>query len=182
MRDSAQIILMVLILTTIVACAPTSWRPNLATIYNDLVQREDLDRNPIIVIPGVMGSRLVEDKSGTVVWGAFGTGQVNPGTPQGARLVALPLQADTGQAAAHGSLRADGALDRYVVRLFGLPMALDAYYQILSALGARVSARPGPSTTVIGILRVFNSPTTGGVISSPTHRLWISSSRPRPNL
>ena len=135
MRDSAQIFLMVLILTTIVACAPTSWRPNLATIYNDLAQREDLDRNPIIVIPGVMGSRLVEDKSGTVVWGAFGTGQVNPGTPQGARLVALPIQADTGQAAVNGSLRADGALDRYVVRLFGLPMELDAYYQILSALG-----------------------------------------------
>lgn len=135
MRDSVPIILMVLLSTTISACAPTAWRPNLAALYNDLAQHEDLNRNPIIVIPGLMGSRLVEDTSGTVVWGAFGTGQVNPGTPQGARLVALPIQADSGEAAGHVSLRADGALDRYVVRLLGLPLELDAYYQILSALG-----------------------------------------------
>ena len=31
----------------------------------------DDQRNPVIVIPGILGSRLVEESTGKVVWGAF---------------------------------------------------------------------------------------------------------------
>ncbi len=65
--------------------------PDLGNLYNELAQREDPDRNPIIVIPGLLGSKLVDQDSGKTVWGAFGLGQVDPNTPQGARLFALPM-------------------------------------------------------------------------------------------
>lgn len=119
----------------IVACSTPQRHPNLAGLYNDLAQHEDSNRNPIIVIPGLMGSRLIEGESGKVVWGAFGLGQVNPNTAEGARLIALPMQPKTALRAAHDSVVPDGALDRYVVNFIGFPMELNAYYNILSALG-----------------------------------------------
>ena len=76
MRISAvrkQVWIMFLVLSAgIIACAQTQRHPNIARLYNHLAQHEDLNRNPIIVIPGLMGSRLIEAESGKVVWGAFG--------------------------------------------------------------------------------------------------------------
>jgi hypothetical protein len=108
-------------------------------LYNDLAQHEDSNRNPIIVTPGLMGSRLIEGKSGKVVWGAFGLGQVNPNTADGARLIALPMQPKTALRAAKDSVVPDGALDRYVVNFVGFPVELNAFYNILSALGVGLS-------------------------------------------
>ena len=46
-------------------------------------------RNPVIVIPGLLGSELMDSETGTVVWGAFsGT----PNTKKGAQLAALPMK------------------------------------------------------------------------------------------
>jgi len=140
MRISAvrkQVWIMFLVLSAgIIACAQTQRHPNIARLYNHLAQHEDLNRNPIIVIPGLMGSRLIEAESGKVVWGAFGLGQVNPNTAEGARLIALPIQTDTAAGAATNRVLPDGALDRYVVNFIGFPMELHAYSNILSALGA----------------------------------------------
>lgn len=117
-----------------VACAPVS-RPNLGVLYSDLARHEDPYRNPIIVIPGLLGSRLVDGELGTVVWGAFGLGQVDPGSSEGARLVALPMQPEGVLRDLRDSVVPDGALDRYVVNFLGYPVTLNAYYNILSALG-----------------------------------------------
>jgi pimeloyl-ACP methyl ester carboxylesterase len=119
----------------VVACSQTQRHPDIASLYNHLAQHEDLNRNPIIVIPGMMGSRLIEAASGKVVWGAFGLGQVNPNTADGARLIALPIQTDTVPGSALNTVLPDGALDRYVVNFIGFPMELNAYANILSALG-----------------------------------------------
>ncbi len=71
------------------------WRrlkgPDLAEIYNQAAQYQHVERNPIIVIPGVMGSNLADD-GGKVVWGTFGGKNANPQEPEGARLVALPMR------------------------------------------------------------------------------------------
>jgi len=48
-------------------------------------------RNPVVVIPGLLGTRLVDPDTGQVVWGAFGGGAASPKTPEGMRLLALPL-------------------------------------------------------------------------------------------
>jgi hypothetical protein len=106
---------------------------DLAILYNAGAQHHGVDRNPIIVIPGLLGSRLRDPASGRVVWGAFDGNAADPGTPEGARLVALPFtdMIDTPGAA----VRADGVLDRVRIRVAGIPIALRAYAEIMATLG-----------------------------------------------
>jgi pimeloyl-ACP methyl ester carboxylesterase len=62
-------------------------------------------------------------------------GQVNPNTPEGARLIAMSMQPKPAHRIAHDSVIQDGALDRHMVNFFGFPVENNAYYNILSALG-----------------------------------------------
>lgn len=57
---------------------------NLGNLYNKLAQQEDPSRNPVIVIFGILGSRLEVGSTGEVVWGAFGSEAVDPMTAEGA--------------------------------------------------------------------------------------------------
>ncbi|KZR88850.1 hypothetical protein MITS9509_03176 [Synechococcus sp. MIT S9509] len=47
--------------------------------------------NPIIIIPGIGGSKFIDSKNGKVVWGAFGYNSYWPATEQENKLLALPL-------------------------------------------------------------------------------------------
>ena len=72
------------------ALAPAACRaglrlPDLGGLYDRLAQEHDPQRNPVIVIPGILGSKLVDDRDGRVVWGAFAGGYADPGKPEGAR-------------------------------------------------------------------------------------------------
>jgi pimeloyl-ACP methyl ester carboxylesterase len=116
-------------------CATNKDRPNLSALYDQSSQYHDPWRNPIIVIPGVLGSKLVDDETGQIVWGAFGGGAVNPKKPEGARTIALPMAQGQPLGSLTDNVVSDGALDRIKVRIFGLPIQLDAYRYILSTLG-----------------------------------------------
>ena len=109
--------------------------PDLGQLYSELAQQEDPDRNPVIVIPGILGSRLVDRETGAVAWGAFGLGQVDPNSPAGARLVALPMEQGKGLQELRDGVQPDGALDRVVINFVGFPVELNAYYNILQSLG-----------------------------------------------
>lgn len=110
--------------------------PDLDQIYGRSARHAELDRNPIIVIPGILGSRLRDSETQMTVWGAFGLNAANPEKPDGARLVALPMRPKASLAELRDSVQADGVLDRIRVRLFGLPVEQQAYFHLLSALGA----------------------------------------------
>ena len=56
----------------LMACTSIARRPDLGHLYDSLAQTKAPYRNPIIVIPGMLGSRLVQQTSGRIVWGAFG--------------------------------------------------------------------------------------------------------------
>jgi len=108
-------------------------KTDLALIYNPAASHQGIDRNPVIVIPGLLGSRLKDPTSGQVVWGAFGGDAVDPESEMGARLVALPyseMMMTPGSA-----VQPDGVLDRVQIRLAGIPISLQAYAEILGALG-----------------------------------------------
>ena len=106
---------------------------DIAILYNAAAQHHGVDRNPIIVIPGLLGSRLRDPASGRIVWGAFDGDAIDPATPEGARLVALPF---TDMMATPGAaVRADGVLDRVRIRVAGIPIALRAYAEIMATLG-----------------------------------------------
>ena len=109
-------------------------RPDLKSLYSRAAQARDDQRNPVIVIPGILGSRL-ETSDGGVVWGAFDKTTVRPGTPEGSRSIALPIDPQRPFAALRDNVTATGVLDRVDVRLFGIPLRLQAYSNILQALG-----------------------------------------------
>ena len=117
------------------ACTSTYKAPDLGGLYNSLVQNENPNRNPVVVIPGLMGSRLVEAQSGDIAWGAFGPGTVNPNSISGARLVGLPMEKGKKLSELKDGVVSAGALDRVVINFFGYPLELSTYADILGALG-----------------------------------------------
>lgn len=121
---------LLLMLSLLSACASTH-SDTLNLIYKQAAQYHEPDRNPIIVIPGILGSRLVDGDSGRTVWGAFTRSSVNPNDPDDALLLALPLANDTDT----HHIRPDGVLDQVRVRLLGIPINVRAYVGILSTLG-----------------------------------------------
>ncbi len=121
---------------TIVGCGATPL-PDVAALYSRAAQEHDDDRNPVIVIPGILGSRLMAGDQ--VVWGAFGGGSADPEDPDGARLIALPLVRHEGESITSQSddVRSTAALDQVEVTLFGLiNVRQRAYRNILLTLGA----------------------------------------------
>ena len=50
-------------------CMGLQQEPDLAILYNESAGYHSPDRNPIIVIPGILGSRLLYTPKGTVAWG-----------------------------------------------------------------------------------------------------------------
>ena len=120
----------------IVGCTTKLHTPDLGGLYNELIQTDDPYRNPVIAIPGILGSQLVDRKSGSVVWGAFGPGSANPQDPEGARLIALPMKEGAPLPELRDEVRPDGALDRVSINFAGLRIQLNAYFYLLNALGA----------------------------------------------
>lgn len=112
-------------------------RPDLGSIYRPTAQVDDRQRNPIIVIPGILGSKLVDTSGKRVVWGEFGGSGIDPANGDGARLLALPMQ--NGQPLRRlqdaDTVNVAGPLDTLNVRVFGLPFQVSAYSDILNALG-----------------------------------------------
>jgi len=117
------------------ACAKQTI-PNLQEIYNPSAQQSELGRNPIILIPGLLGSKLVDKQTGTMVWGAFGGGFINPSRPKGARLLALPMKKGVALRDLRDDVEAVMVLDTARVRIWGLPIESRTYFNIIGVLGS----------------------------------------------
>lgn len=110
---------------------------DLRDIYEDAAQRKDINRRAVIVIPGILGSRLINESDDQIVWGAFSHEAANPIYPDAARLIALPMQEGNQLKNLTDSVRPNGALDRFKVSLFpSFTIQPKAYFQILMVLGA----------------------------------------------
>jgi pimeloyl-ACP methyl ester carboxylesterase len=130
-----HILIFSLFLLLLSACSSAPHTPDLGNLYNKLAMHEDPHRNPVIVIPGLLGSKLVDQDTNDMVWGAFGTGQVDPNTPTGSRQFSLPMGKGKKLKELRDNVKPDGALDRVVVKFLGIPLELNAYYNILQTLG-----------------------------------------------
>jgi len=127
--------ILILFFLFLTACNTKEHTPNLGRLYNELAVHEDPHRNPVVVIPGLLGYKLVDNDTNDMVWGTFGLGQVDPNTPTGARQFALPMGKGKKLKELRDNVKSDGALDRVVVNFLGIPLELNAYYQILQTLG-----------------------------------------------
>ncbi len=108
----------------------------LGEIYNRSAKSHPIDRHPVILIPGIKGSRLIDGETGTVVWGAFGGMGLNPNTSAGLNLFSVPMKQGAPLNELRDSVVTDGILDSVNIRLAGLSFNLKAYYNIISILGA----------------------------------------------
>lgn len=110
-------------------------RPDLGSIYSRTAQVDNQQRNPIIVIPGILGSKLVDETEKRVVWGEFGGSGIDPASGEGARLIALPMEDGVPIEQLIDTIKVAGPLDALNVRVFGVPFQIAAYRDILTALG-----------------------------------------------
>ncbi len=116
-------------------CASLTDGPDLGVIYNRAAQHHSPMRRPVIVIPGILGSKLVDHETGQIVWGAFSDGFANPNKPQGARLLAHPMGEAKPLRELTDTVVSDGSLEQVKVSVLGLPLELNAYVYILGTLG-----------------------------------------------
>lgn len=135
-RRNATLLLVLLGGAAVLAgCLSSRAEPDLAAIYNREAQYQGIERNPVILIPGVLGSRLRDEASGRIVWGAFTGAFADPDEPAGQRLVALPMEEGRSLRELIDGVEPDGALESVRIKVLGLPIQLRAYAQILSVLG-----------------------------------------------
>lgn len=130
-----RIFVLLLLLFSLNACVSPYKPPDLGGLYNDLVQNESPHRNPVILIPGILGSRLVEKESGEIAWGTFGLGRINPNTAAGARRIGLPMAEGQKLSELRDDLWPDFTLDQVTFNFMGYPLELNTYAHILSVLG-----------------------------------------------
>lgn len=124
-------------LLLLTACRSTqNPTPDLGSLYTRIAQAHSYENNPVIVIPGLTGSKLVERESGRVVWGSFAGDYARPQKPEDARLIALPMREGVALRELHDEVVPDGVIDRLKFSVLGIPINLQAYYHILEALGA----------------------------------------------
>jgi pimeloyl-ACP methyl ester carboxylesterase len=118
------------------ACAAPTSGPDLGALYNEAAQKIGDERNPVIVIPGVLGSKLESAETSIPVWGAFVYGAADADTAEGARLVALPMEPGTPLSELHDDVVATEVLDTLTLDI-GLirGVELGAYVGILRTLG-----------------------------------------------
>lgn len=119
----------------VLGCSSSEETADLSALYDRAARYHGVERNPVILIPGLIGSKLRHVPSDTTVWGAFTGEYADPGTARGARLVGLPMREGAPLSALRDSVRPDGALEEVETRVLGLPVALDAYIDILRSLG-----------------------------------------------
>lgn len=110
--------------------------PDLNELYGEAAKKHHEHRNPVIVIPGILGSKLVDAESGRPVWGVFEGEYLDPEKASNAPVVALPMELGKDLADLTDSVYPDGALDRLKFRLLGMPIGPRAYAEILETLGA----------------------------------------------
>lgn len=126
------IIFLVLILT---ACTHPYKTPDLGGLYNNLIQNENPHRNPVILIPGLLGSKLIDPKTGHTAWGKFSVAGITFNKVSGPASIALPMGIGKNFDELEDQLVPSGALDRVVVNFFGYPLQQNTYAYILGVLG-----------------------------------------------
>ncbi len=128
-------ILIIFLLISLVGCGSEDEMPNLGGLYTDLAKEEDPDRNPVIVIPGILATTLVEPKSGIVAWGSIGRGLENPKEEEEIRRIALPMGENKTFQDLRDTLVAGSALEGIKVTLYGVTVEINTYSDIFLALG-----------------------------------------------
>lgn len=129
-------LLNICLVLALTACSTGDKGAELDVIYARAAKTDRPDRNPVIVIPGILGSRLKDTETDTTVWGAFISGAADPQNAEDARLISLPIAEGKPLASLQDGVVPDGVMEEIKVEILGIPIELKAYAAIMSTLGA----------------------------------------------
>jgi pimeloyl-ACP methyl ester carboxylesterase len=132
----ARVVCLGLVIGSLACAAGAGREPEFSLLYTPAARHHGPERNPIIAIPGILGSKLRDPATGELAWGAFEGGAADPARPEGARLIALPIDALRALGELRDELAPSGVLDKLHIRLAGIPIDIQAYAGILATLGA----------------------------------------------
>lgn len=121
-------------LLALTACAEMPRAPDLAELYERAAEIQEA-RRPVITIPGILGSRLVDPESGAMIWGGTDRLSADPDDPREARLIALPIGAgDEPLRDLRDGLRTDGVVRTVRASILGLRVEEDIYSGVIETL------------------------------------------------
>ncbi len=99
--------------------------------YEEVASHHEQRINPIIIIPGILGSKLIDTTTGKSVWGKYGVGAISFRTASGQRTLALPMERGKHLSLLTDDVASNGTLDRLRLTSF---IGVNAYAQLLQAL------------------------------------------------
>ncbi len=110
---------------------------DLGWLYNETAQNIGAARVPVVVLPGILGSKLKNGRTGLKIWGSFTFGAADADKAAGAREVAYPMGDGVPLLELRDDVVPNGALD-YVVADIGpfRNIKIGAYVGIMKSLAA----------------------------------------------
>jgi hypothetical protein len=118
------------------ACGATPRRPDVDALYARARAIDPASRRPIVTIPGFLGSRLTAP-DGTHLWGGPDRLSPDPGDPDMARLLALPIgAAGRPLSLIDDGVRTDGVVRKARARLLGGTVEEEVYDGLVATLNA----------------------------------------------
>ncbi|MFK7961474.1 MAG: esterase/lipase family protein, partial [Phycisphaerales bacterium] len=110
---------------------------DLGRLYDTPAQQIGDERVPVVVLPGILGTKLNHRETGLKIWGAFTREASDADTAQGARDIALPMVPGQTLAALQDDSVPDDVLDFIVADVGPLRgIKVGAYVDILMTLAA----------------------------------------------
>ncbi len=113
--------------------------PLVGEITKKSISYEGIERNPVIVIPGFLGSKLIDSTTGETVWGKFSGKDSIMGlsrwlSKERIRSLSLPIETEKHLRQLKDAVVSTVPLDRIKVKLLGFSFHLHAYQDMLEAL------------------------------------------------
>lgn len=103
--------------------------------YEQQIRRSNFKQNPIIVIPGILGSNLASLENENTLWGDFGKSFADPKVDENLRMITLPMQMGKTLDQLQSKSKADGSLRYLKGSVAGIPISINTYASMLSAMG-----------------------------------------------
>ncbi|MEM1109883.1 MAG: hypothetical protein AAGH99_14460 [Planctomycetota bacterium] len=115
----------------------TAVTPDMRTLYGKAAQQGAQTRNPVVVIPGILGTRLACPRRDHPVWGGSQRSEfADENDAEQARMIAHPMGLDTPLHELTDDILPDGSIHRFKASRFGLSLQVRAYENIMRTLGA----------------------------------------------
>ncbi|MEL7484750.1 MAG: hypothetical protein AAFN41_10390 [Planctomycetota bacterium] len=106
-------------------------------LYGDATDQDASTRNPVVVIPGIMGSRLRDRPTGRLLWGGATKREfADPTDPDQLRAITLPMEPFEAPLRERlDETASDGSINQLRAKVLGFPLNVQAYGPILQMLG-----------------------------------------------